>query len=110
MTAIGVEPVVRHKTVKIAGGISPEAEHIVQHNISGNLITVLTLVEVITTDLLHKHHTTPELNLKTNQGVRDYAAGLALHLNDGRRTDDAGTKCGVCMRKCLSARGLFHGA
>lgn len=78
-----------------------------QHNISGNLITVLTLVELITTDLLHKHHTTPELNLKTNQGVRDYAAGLALHLNDGRRTDDAGTKCGVCMRKCLSARGFF---
>lgn len=85
------------------------AEHIVQHNISGNLITVLTLVELITTDLLHKHHTTPELNLKTNQGVRDYAAGLALHLNDGRRTDDAGTKCGVCMRKCLSTRGFFTG-
>lgn len=89
--------------------LSKQGRHIVQHNISGNLITVLTLAEIITTDLLHKHHMTPELNLKTNQAVRDYAAALALHLNDGRRTHSAVAKCGVCMRKCLSERWFEHG-
>lgn len=75
--------------------LSKQDQHIVQHNISGNLITVLALLEIITTDLLHKHHMTPELNLKTNQGVCDYAAGLALHLNDGWRTHAAVAKCSV---------------
>lgn len=89
--------------------LSKQDRHIVQHNISRNLITVLTLVEIITTDLLHKHHMTPELNLKTNQGVRDYAAALALHLNDGRQTHEAVAKCSVCMHKCLSTRWFEQG-
>lgn len=52
----------------------------------------LDSIEIITTDPLHKHHTSPELNLKTNQGVCDYAEGLALHFNYSSRTDEAGTK------------------
>lgn len=41
----------------------------------------LGCIEIITTHPPHKHHTTPELNLKTNQGLCDYAGGLALHFN-----------------------------
>lgn len=35
---------------------------------------------------------TPELNLKTNQGVSDYAAGLALHFNYKSPSHEAALK------------------
>lgn len=35
---------------------------------------------------------TPELNLKTNQGVSDYAEGLALHFNYRSTSDEAALK------------------
>lgn len=35
---------------------------------------------------------TPELNLKTNQGVCDYAGGLALHFNYRSTNDEAAQK------------------
>lgn len=55
----------------------------------GNLNHRLDCIQIITTEWLRVRHMTPELNLKTNQGVSDYAGALALHFNYRSTSDEA---------------------
>lgn len=52
---------------------------------------------------------TPELNLKTNQGVSDYTEGLALHFNYRNTSEEFAVKSKSRRDACCQMRGYGCG-